>query len=439
MHFPWFRKLDNTLALQLFQVMRLSSAVLTGVLLAKSGLPTSEIGAWEMLLYLGTTFTFFWVNGLLQGITPVFSRLEAEDRKVFIFNNFLVFSGLSVLLFLLLISGESWLAPALTGMPETPHFKCFALYLLLNLPSFPIEYYYLLHQRPRAILGWGVFAYGLHLPALVLPIWLGYGLEGGVVALVVLAALKCCWAILLVSKYGKVALDRAMITRYLVFCAPLMLTSVVSNLMLLFDNWLVGTHYQDPEIFAIYRYGAREFPLATALVTALGASLVPMLTETPAAGLASLKAKSTRLMHFLFPVTALLMLSSSWLFPRVFNADFQESAALFNIYLLTLASRILLPASIVLSKGDTRSIFTVSLVEMAVKLLLGFWFIRWWGLEGLAWSVVLAFWVEKIGLMLVLDYKFKVRLRDWLDWRWYLIYTGGLIGAFLFSASRFYQ
>lgn len=433
MHFFRVQKLDNTLALQLFQLMRLSTAVLTGVFLAKSGLSTAEIGAWEMLLYLGTTFTFFWVNGLLQGIPPTYSRLEGDDRRVFLFNNFLIFSGLSILLFLILMVGESWLAPALTGMPETPHFKWFALYLLLNLPSFPVEYYYLLHQRPKAILAWGLFAYGLHLPALVLPIWLGYGLQGGVVALVMLAAMKCCWAVILALKYGKVVFDRAIAVRYLLFCAPLMLTSVVSNIMLLFDNWLVGSHYQNPEIFAIYRYGAREFPLATALVTALGASMVPLLTSSPSAGLVALKEKTRRLMHWLFPLTAVLMLSSSWFFPKVFNTDFKESAALFNIYLLTLASRILLPASIVLSKGDTKSIFKVSLVELVVKLLLGFCFIQWWGLAGLAWSVVLAFWVEKIGLILVLNRKFKVQTQDWLDWRWYLFYVAGLFATFCFS------
>ena len=161
--------------------------------------------------------------------------------------------------------------------------------------------------------------------------------------------------------------------------------------------------------------------------------MVPVLTSSPSEGLAELKVKTRRLMHWLFPLTAVLMLSSSWFFPKVFNTDFKESAALFNIYLLTLASRILLPASIVLSKGDTKSIFKVSLVELVLKLLLGFCLIQWWGLPGLAWSVVLAFWVEKIGLILVLNRKFKVQMQDWLDWRWYLFYVAGLFASFCFS------
>ena len=179
-----------TLALQLFQVMRLGSAVLTGILLAKSGLPTAEIGAWEMLLYVGTTLTFFWVNGLLQGIAPVYSKLDKDAQKTFIFNHFLLFCGIAALLFGLLVLGEKWIAPALTGLPKVPHFKLFAFYLLLNLPTFPVEYLYLLKERPRSIVAWGMVSFGLHLIALFVPINMGLGLEGGITALVILSGLK---------------------------------------------------------------------------------------------------------------------------------------------------------------------------------------------------------------------------------------------------------
>jgi O-antigen/teichoic acid export membrane protein len=414
----------------MFQVMRLGSAVLTGILLAKSGLPTAEIGAWEMLLYLGTTLTFFWVNGLLQGIAPVYAKMDDSAKKTFIFNHFLLFCGISFGVFLLIVLGESWIAPALTGMKEVPHFKLFGLYLLLNLPSFPVEYFYLLQNRPRSIVVWGMVTFGLHIAALFVPIVLGFGLEGGLQALVLLGALKFTWAAGLAFRFGKIRLDRNMLLAYLIFCAPLMLSKVVSNLMFIFDNWLVGWHFGDPAIFAIYRYGAREFPLATALVGALGMSMIPLLSQSPHAGLAELKAKSRRLMHWLFPLTILLLCTSKLFFPLVFNPDFTASAALFNIYLLTLASRVLLPASIVLAKGDSRSIFWVSVVELCIKVALGLLFIQWWGLPGLAFSVVLSHWVENIGLIWILERKHRVRTSDWLDWKWYLGYVIALGGGY---------
>ena len=433
MMLPRTPKLTPTLALQIFQVMRLGTAVLTGILLAKSGLTTAEIGAWEMLLYLGATFSFFWVNGLLQGIAPVYSKLDEAQRKSFIFNHFLLFCAIAAALFILLFLGEKWIAPALTGLAEVPHFKWFAFYLLLNLPTFPVEYFYLLQERPRSIVVWGMVSFGLQVIVLFIPIKMGYGLEGGIMGLVILSGLKFLWTAGLAMRLGRVNFDLKIILSYLVFCAPLMLSNVVSNFMLLFDNWLVGWHFSDPAIFAVYRYGAREFPLATALVSALGIAIIPRLTSSPTLGLSELKDKSRRLMHWLFPLTIVLLWVSKPLFPIVFNPDFAASADLFNIYLLTLASRVLLPASIMLAKGDSRSIFWISVAELCVKFVLGFVFITYWGLPGLAFSVVLSFWVEKIGLIWILEKKHGVRTADWLDLKWYLFYGIALAGAYCLS------
>ncbi|HNG90674.1 MAG TPA: hypothetical protein PK858_10735, partial [Saprospiraceae bacterium] len=62
-----------SLSLQLFQLLRLGALVLTSVVLAKSGISTEEIGRYEMLMYVGTVLTLFWVIGLLQAIVPVHS------------------------------------------------------------------------------------------------------------------------------------------------------------------------------------------------------------------------------------------------------------------------------------------------------------------------------------------------------------------------------
>jgi O-antigen/teichoic acid export membrane protein len=419
--------------------MRLGTAILTGVILAKSGLSVEEIGAWEMLLYLGTILTFFWVAGLLQGIAPVYAKLDEEERKSFVFNHFLLFCGISFALFVLMWAGEQWMAPALTGLDQVPYFKWFAVYLLFNLPSFPVEYWYLLQEKPRSIVLWGIVSFGIYLLALVLPIYVGMGLEGGIKALVMLSIGKWLWAAGMTLRHGKFKPGTVLILQYLAFCAPLMLSNVVSNLLMLFDNWLVNWHFSDPGIFAVYRYGAREFPLATALVSALGTSLIPQLVANQETGLGELKRKTRRLMHLLFPLTIGLIFFSRPLFPLVFNPDFADSAGLFNIYLLTLASRILLPASVALAKGDSRSIFWVSIVELVFKFILGFWFIQWWGLPGLAFSVVISFWVEKIGLIWILEQKHRIRTSEWLDWKWYMGYCVALFGAYWLSQSNWFH
>lgn len=429
--------MSTTRALQLFQVMRLGAVILTSILLAKSGLSIAGIGNYEMLLFIGTTLTFFWVNGLLQGMTPVYAGLGEQDRKAFVFNNFLVFCFISLVLFALMIWGERWVTPMLTGQVQVPYYRLFCLYLLLNLPTFPVEYYYLLDDKPRHIVGWGGVSFGLHVLALYLPVVSGYGLEGGFMALILLSGAKLLWTAGLALRYGAGELRFDLIRQYLVFSAPLTLNVMMGNLILLFDNWLVGWYYRDEAVFAVFRYGSRELPLATALATALGVAMIPRLSADMPAGLAELRTRTARLMHLLFPLTIVLLFVSRPLFPLVFNPGFAASAPLFNIYLLVTASRVLLPNAIVLARGVPQVIFGVGVVELLVKVVLGVLFIGWWGLPGLAWSVVLSFWVEKLALIGYLERKHGLPTGQWLDRKLFTLYTAALLGAYLLSCLLF--
>ena len=86
-----------------------------------------------------------------------------------------------------------------------------------------------------------------------------------------------------------------------------------------------------------------------------------------------------------------------------------------------------------LAKGKPGAIFAVGLLELSLKVLLGFVFLHYWGLPGLAWSAVLAFAFEKIGLIWYLEKRLAVRTADWLDWRWYSAYLAALLLAFVLA------
>ena len=364
--------LSTAQALQLFQAFRLGTLLLSSVLLAKTGLRTADIGQYEALLYLGTTVSFFWVVGFLQAIGPEYARLEQETPgdpgrpRQFLFNVFLVFCALSVAVFVLLYAGKSVVLPALTGLSDIPHYHWFCLYLLFNLPTIPVEHFYLVHDRPRQIVGWGLWSSGCQLVFFFVPIYVGWGMEGAFVGLFVLAGCKFAWTLGVVKGFTLPRLDKALIRQYTIFAFPLIVNTLVGNLILLFDNWLVGWYYRDEAVFAIFRYGSREFPLATALATALGMAMVPRLRAAPEAGMAELKRRGRRLMHGLFPLSIALLFLSKPLFPWVFNPAFAASAPLFNLYLLLTASRVLLPNAVLLANGESCILLWVGLAGVAV-------------------------------------------------------------------------
>jgi O-antigen/teichoic acid export membrane protein len=417
-------------AMQAYQLMRVGSVVLTSILLTKTALSTREIGVWETLLYLGSTVVFLGVNGLLQGISPVYVHLvERRAQQAFTAQVFGVFSVVAVTVFLLFWGGARWLVPALTGQVAVPHFGWYCLFLLLNLPSLPVEIFYLLRQRPARIVGWGVLNFGGQVLAVVVPIVLGWGLQGALWCLVGLALLKLLIALFDTPWQWPSRADDHW-KMYLTLSAPLVANTLIANLVGLFDAWLVAQYFSNPSVFAVFRYGSREFPLALALATALGTALVPLLSAKPTEGRAELRQRSQRLFHTVMPLSALLLCTATWWFPWVFNAELAEAAGLFQIYLLVTASRVLLPNAVLLGLGDSRSIFWVGVAELVLKVLTGWLFIQWWGLPGVAWSVVLSFWFEKIALILVLEFKHRVPTPEWLHVRWYVFYTVLLLLAF---------
>jgi O-antigen/teichoic acid export membrane protein len=426
---PEFWKLGMPRAMQGYQLMRVGSAVLTGILLAKSQLSTADIGTWEALLFIGSFVIFTGVNGLLQGITPVYMPESESDRKVFLFNVVLVFVGIGTGVFLLFLFLKSFLISLFTGLPYLLGFEWFALYLLLHIPSLPVEIIYLVQRKPYSILGWGMVGFGLQMLAVFIPAYLGWGLTGCLQMMCLLAGGRLLWTIYLLRQYATATWNTRLIKTFLRLSAPMAANSFTGNLIVFFDNWLVGHWFMNPAIFALFRYGSREFPLTMALSTALGTAMVPVISADNAAGMAELKQRNTRLMHVVMPITLVLLLTANWLFPVLFNPHFADAAPLFQIYLLVALSRVLLPNSILLALGDTRVIFKVGIAELALKIILGVIFIWWWGLPGVAWSVVLANWFEKIALALYLRQKHNIPVQQWLDIRVYAIYAAILVSG----------
>lgn len=422
--------------MQLFQAMRLGALVLSSVLLAKTGLGVVAIGQYEALLYLGSTLSFFWTVGLLQGIAPKYVQLAASDKAeaaTFLGQVFAVFCGFSLLMFILLVGAKPLLLPLLVGVGDLPHYTLFCLSLLFNLPSMPVEHFYLVQKKAWHIAIWGAVSAAGQLACFFGPLWLGWGLEGAFIGLGVLGGVKFIWAFRMVWAVAPWRFDRFLTRDYIRLSLPLMGNTLASSLVVWFDNWLVAWHYQNEATFAIFRYGSREFPLATALATALGVALTPHLAADPIAGMAELRKRGRRLMHFLFPITGVLLFLTRPLFPVVFNPDFAASAPLFNIYLLLTISRVLLPNTLVLAAGHPNVLFRTSLAELALKVALGFWFIHLGGLEGLAWSVVVCFFFEKLVLIWYLERKMDIRTHQWLDLRWYACYTIALVATWIVS------
>ncbi|MGB0918832.1 MAG: oligosaccharide flippase family protein, partial [Flavobacteriales bacterium] len=383
-------------ALQFFQVLRFGTFFLTGILFTKLGLSTYDIGIYEALLFLGSVLSFFWLSGLTQSLL---ANYKPKEKSKEFFNAFLVLLGISVLVFIafrLLITPYSFMA----NNPEVLYFYgTFSFYLLFIGPSFLAEYMLLLKEKASGLALYGIVAFGIQLAAVAAPIALGYGLEEALLGLVASSIVRFIITLGLLVKYAEFKLDGGFIQQFLVTAGPLMAATLLSGSAEYLDGFIVSKYF-DEGTFAVYRYGAKEFPLVLLLANAFSNGMVPKVAQQGIQeSVKSIKAESLKLMHLFFPISIGFMLVSDWIYPRLFNADFAESAAVFNVYLLLVVSRLVFPQTLLIGLKKTKTIMSVAGLELAVNFGLSILFVQQFGLVGIAFATVIASILDKLVLM----------------------------------------
>jgi hypothetical protein len=283
----WLRSwwdLDGIRALQVYNLMRFSATLLISLLLAKSGLSTTQIAIYEALLFLGNMVSFFWLGGGQNAFLARFPKLEGIDRKRLYAAAFLFFQLLAVVSAAFLWLVHPFLVQRLTNFEALPHFDLLCLYLLFHLPTILIPAYYLVGKQYKRILHFGFLTFPLQLFAVILPIFMGWGLRYSFWGLVLWGLLKYGWLGVLVLRNAAWSGSLVSLRRLSLLAFPLMLHLLVGNSVEYIDGLIVARFFEDEGMFAVFRYGARELPLVTLLAGALVTGLLPLVSEDAKAG-----------------------------------------------------------------------------------------------------------------------------------------------------------
>ncbi len=422
---------DPVKVYQGFNIARQTAIILASIILAKSAMTTENIGKYETLLYLGQFISLFWVSGLSQAFIAIYPKVADVEKKSFISSTFTIFLGLAFVSSLILIAGRPLLLPFLIESRTIDGFYWFCLYSMLNIPSMLIPSLLMLKGNSRELLRFSVFyAVGY---TLVFALNMAFG--GRLINLLILLNVFS-FALLVMSGAMSLSLDLRSyrlkwVKRLFLIGSPLVGYAILNGLAPLFDSWLVQRFYTDKAVFAIYKYGAREFPLTVTLAIGLGTAHVPLLGRNPTSGMDQIKQRSQKLFPIVFITSALLILTSKYLFPIVFNRDFTSSAAIFNLYVLIIISRMIYPHTIMMGLKRTKALLYISIAEVFIhitaSLLLGLKF----GLVGIAGGAVIAFTLERLLQVVYLKWKKGIDIGQYVLVKPYVLYSLIVIIAWL--------
>ena len=435
----WTRRIKhflgtNVKAMQAFQLLRQGSFILGAIWLPNLGLEQEVIGAFEQLLYIGYSLSFFWVAGLIQGLLSSYTDFSPQDRQRFLFNAYGLFMGLSSLVFIVMLCFPEFIFSVFTKSQAVPYYYLFCFYLLLNTPTFLLENIFLLKGKYRNIYLYGFYSFFAYLTVLILPLILGYDFGYALAGLILMALLKHIYLLGLIRKLGFVRFNFFLLRTWIVLSTPLILYAFLGGLMQTFDGWIINYWYNgDPEKFAIFRYGARELPLVLALSAAFGSAMLPEMRKNREQALQAIRKKSLNLFHLLFPLSFLLLAFSDVWFPFLFTKSFEGSIIIFDTYLIIVCSRLIFSRTILIGLQDNKMVLYISVAELLINIGLSFYFIPHLGLFGVALATLVAFSVEKVFLCLYLWYRHNIPLNKYTNIPWWSIYS--IVIIFLFIAK----
>jgi O-antigen/teichoic acid export membrane protein len=316
--------------------------------------------------------------------------------------------------------------------------KWLQVYIIFVVPAHITEYFYLVKKKNTALVVYAVVSFSIQFLLVVVPAVLNQSVEFILTGLVISAILRYAWLWGLFIYFREIHYSSSFVKKHLKLGGPLVAATFLSGSAQFVDGFIVTSRF-DENTFAIFRYGARELPLAMLLANALSNAMLPEFArkERLQENLANLKKSVTRLMHFLFPVTAILLLISHPVFPVLFNPRFEESATIFNIYLLLIISRLLMPQTILNGLKYTGEIMRASFIELALNVSLSLLFVQYWGIAGIAFATFVAYLFEKIYLIVTVKRKLNIRLVDYHPVRYFVIYSLGILVIFIFAEVLF--
>lgn len=425
-------RISHISALQIFQLLRFSTLILIGVVFTKTELSTSQIGQYETFLLIAGAVSFFWLNGLIQGFLPIVTKETISRKSPVLFNIFYLIAGLTILSGIFLLVFEQSIAGFLLKKSSVPYLNYLLIYLLISTPASLVEYIYLIKNQGKLIVLYGSVSFFLMFLLVVIPPVFGFGIEYSLAGLIASAVFRFCWLLVLLFRNASPVIDPVFMRTHLRSSLPLITSMFLSGSAQYIDSFIV-TSYFDEATFAVFRFGAREFPLVLLLANAFSTSMLPGFSDRTNLkfNLEKIRHNARKLGNWMFPLSGLLMLVSHWAFPIVFNVGFTESSTIFNIYLLLIISRLLFPQTILIGLQKTKLIMWASFLEITVNVTASLYFVQIWGLAGVAYGTVVAYLFEKVLLMVVVSKSCNIRVSAYLDSPRHLVYSVLLAAEFI--------
>lgn len=439
--------INNISGLRVFNLLRYGVLLLIGITFTKSGLSPTDIGYYEKLIFIAGAISFFWLTGIMQSLLPLYKNNKTFSEKPDeikkspeFFNAFILISLFSVIAGLFIICFSGFLSNLLNDSEKIPYLSIIVIYVILVGPASFVEYIYLLKKKSDWIVTYGFISFFFHFIMVAGPAIAGYSIKYSLWGLILINFIRLVWLIILLIKYAEFRISFSFMKEHISLATPLIVSIFLSGSATYIDGFIIANKF-DTATFTLFRYGAREMPLVMLLANAFSTSMIPELRDKRKLNesLKKIKKESSRMVRYLFPVSIILLITSKYFYPVVFKPEYSASAVIFNIYLLVIVSRLVFPQTILIGLKKTKMILFGSSIEIILNVCLSLLLINIFGIAGVAIATVIAFYFEKIILIIYNYSHLKISPYKYIPVKLHLIYSVMIIVVFFIVEHQLFR
>jgi O-antigen/teichoic acid export membrane protein len=382
----------------------------------------AEFGTYKQLLLIHASLYVVAQFGMAESLFYFLPRNPRPGGRYVA--NSLVFAAASGLACVGVLQAAG---PAIAQWLKNPalaeHMTLLSLFLGLTVASALLEMVLISRNRYGAA---GV-SYGVSdlLRALffITPALLARSLEGMLVGAVAFAAIRLAAALAYLRREFGDGLrpDASALKAQLVYALPFAAAVVVEMIQGTFHQYAVSYAF-DPAAFAIYAVGCLSIPVVDFVAGPVGNVMMVRMGEALREGrpdqVTALWHDTTRRLALLFiPMVGLTIVTARELFLILFTANYLASVPIFVIWSMGTLGLVLVTDGVLRVYADTRFLFALNLVKLALNVALMGWFIGLFQLQGAVLVTVLATALAKALALARMSRLMGLGLRQILPWR----------------------
>jgi len=205
------------------------------------------------------------------------------------------------------------------------------------------------------------------------------------------------------------------------YSAPVGLSGAINELSIAIDKLIVSGYF-NPSQLAVYARGAMDIPMLNVVANSFGNTLMPRLVDAynndKKEEMIALWHRSIRMMALIiYPAFVFFLLTAQHLIPFLFTEAYLDSVIIFQIYCVSLITRITSYDLVARAVGRTPVMFRVSLMSLILNIVLSITLIKTFGIIGAPIATVLVLLITRVVHLAIVTRLLDISMAAVFPWR----------------------